>query len=1384
MLACKSKNADNKNGYYIMKIIKDSLRKNFVIIFALFALIGMGIAFAMLDRKAPPAHADVRTSAVCDGSHTDYTDLSASTVTLSSGKYYLTGDTKLDSNITIADNADVTICLNGYILSGTVERSVIAVGSGATLKICDCRAESADAEHKHYYTVDDTTGLWKFTDASGNFLTSGDENKYVVGGVITGGKYAFAANENDKSERYGGGILNNGNLEISGGIVAGNTGESGGVYISSGSTFTMSGGSIVGNLGIVDSTHSNTYGGVYVEDNTATVNISGKSVIDGNFGQYLDLDSFSVMTEKRNLYLNDGCRIATGKLQEGARLSLAVANFSGEAVVTVSYDRNNKGVDPNSYLFSDDSRYRFVIYYGEAQLSDKYGLVLNLYKNRSGEWVTDSEHTSYRYSETATPLPDAVRGGYSFSGWYTDDGFTGETVTEISAGSYGAKTFYAKWEVNAQNDLLGGDNIKFGKHNLWDCQRSPAFPLADGSFYIYGLSAPLDVKGRPIALDGSDYVKFLPYDGVPDADGNGIVTVSELGASDRNRIADTLYGSTYATSKQAILDSVVVSEVKYDGSGRAETLANIGLIWALGDVGFLYTALDPDCGWSYSGGVGTFITFAAHKQGDSIQYIPDSSDPLKNDDLIDNGGDKIIAVPTPETAEPTNNSYAIVGKVIDQNGDPINNALVFTGSTAYLDGEINVHTDANGHFAFDVLQKNIKPDNKTEINVSSNSPSWKTYEVALPTDGLVIIVYNTASIDKTEDDTISVSEIYKIVYVNVDGATPGSSFPLEYTRGVGAALSDPTKQCATFGGWYETSDFGGARVTEISREKSGDVTLYAKWEENHVWNDGVVTKAATCTVAGEKTFTCTVCGTTKPEAIAIDPDAHSYGEFAVTKAATCTETGEKTRVCSHNATHTERQEIPALGHSYGDWTLTRPATADGDGEEARVCSVCGETQTRAVSYVPGTGTDPEPDPEPKAQTKARSLLWLIILLAVILAAETVALILRIRAKKKNKESGKTSEKMNAFLPLLAGAYPMGETVAVAVLAASVVVMGIAIACTFIKKKDKEAAEKIADADENSDFEQPVSAEQGESETAEVAEEQPVGQDENDAEAQTLEAEIKEELESDKTEDSGISLRESLALAAANARIKIDKKSVAEWLENNYGGEVRINRRANKTKTGLPLADTHYVTVGAKKKCFIYVYELDEDKSMLLLKTDDDTAKEIEEKYPAFVRSRFPKARREKWYTLIPDGGFGSPDEVFDVIALVLSKYTENLRSVSEEVRKEIAMLEEVKKSNVTVEEAKGLVSDAAASALVTGKKRRKTGKKFAVNIDTLSDNYEPDDTVDMESLKEKGIVPKSVLQIKILARGTLDKTLTVVADDFSADAVKMIVLTGGEAFWS
>ena len=53
---------------------------------------------------------------------------------------------------------------------------------------------------------------------------------------------------------------------------------------------------------------------------------------------------------------------------------------------------------------------------------------------------------SYTYGKGAT-LPIPVRANFTFEGWYTNAGFTGDPVTAIGPAEMGEKTFYARWEA-------------------------------------------------------------------------------------------------------------------------------------------------------------------------------------------------------------------------------------------------------------------------------------------------------------------------------------------------------------------------------------------------------------------------------------------------------------------------------------------------------------------------------------------------------------------------------------------------------------------------------------------------------------------------------------------------------------------------------------------------------------------------------------------------------------------------------------------------------------------------------------------------------------------------------------------------------------------------
>ena len=128
----------------------------------------------------------------------------------------------------------------------------------------------------------------------------------------------------------------------------------------------------------------------------------------------------------------------------------------------------------------------------------------------------------------------------------------------------------------------------------------------------------------------------------------------------------------------------------------------------------------------------------------------------------------------------------------------------------------------------------------------------------------------------------------------------------------------------------------------------------------HTWDAGVVTKEATCTEPGEKTFTCDVCHATKTEPInatghkyewkhdetnhwqecsvcgnTIDKAEHTYAAHKCEDPATCTKAE-----CGYVK--------PAGQHSWNDGEVTTPATCTTDGVKTYTCKVCSETKTEPI----------------------------------------------------------------------------------------------------------------------------------------------------------------------------------------------------------------------------------------------------------------------------------------------------------------------------------------------------------------------------------------------------------------------------------------------------
>ena len=123
--------------------------------------------------------------------------------------------------------------------------------------------------------------------------------------------------------------------------------------------------------------------------------------------------------------------------------------------------------------------------------------------------------------------------------------------------------------------------------------------------------------------------------------------------------------------------------------------------------------------------------------------------------------------------------------------------------------------------------------------------------------------------------------------------------------------------------------------------------------KGHSWDKGVITTSPTCSDAGVKTYTCTVCSETKIEVL--NATGHTPVDVAE-QPATCTEAGHtagvKCSVCG--ATISGIEEIPATGHTEViDEAVAATCTTPGK-TEGKHCSVCNEVLV-AQEEIPAKG---------------------------------------------------------------------------------------------------------------------------------------------------------------------------------------------------------------------------------------------------------------------------------------------------------------------------------------------------------------------------------------------------------------------------------------------
>lgn len=141
---------------------------------------------------------------------------------------------------------------------------------------------------------------------------------------------------------------------------------------------------------------------------------------------------------------------------------------------------------------------------------------------------------------------------------------------------------------------------------------------------------------------------------------------------------------------------------------------------------------------------------------------------------------------------------------------------------------------------------------------------------------------------------------------------------------------------------------GDHEITVECGKDTWSLVLHVSDVCDHEWGSGMMTKRATCTTAGIRTYTCSICGETMSETV--PATGHSWSEWTIVKEATSTEKGLEERTCSECG-EKQTQAIPETGHNWSDWTVVKEATQDSEGLKERTCIDCGEKESAVIPKV-------------------------------------------------------------------------------------------------------------------------------------------------------------------------------------------------------------------------------------------------------------------------------------------------------------------------------------------------------------------------------------------------------------------------------------------------
>lgn len=162
----------------------------------------------------------------------------------------------------------------------------------------------------------------------------------------------------------------------------------------------------------------------------------------------------------------------------------------------------------------------------------------------------------------ATTLPGCEKAGYTFIGWFDNEGRTGDPVTEIAKGNRGPKNFYAKYTCN-----IASVTPKYGSVQVTD---------DSVAFSVKYLQSTIDLTEYLTFSEGSTFAlsrNNMPVDGIVLTENTGLTNVEwtyKLTVTSESGLTVKEYDLTITqyTSKQVVVTYYVGNTVYYTSNDR------------------------------------------------------------------------------------------------------------------------------------------------------------------------------------------------------------------------------------------------------------------------------------------------------------------------------------------------------------------------------------------------------------------------------------------------------------------------------------------------------------------------------------------------------------------------------------------------------------------------------------------------------------------------------------------------------------------------------------------------------------------------------------------------------------------------------------------------